>query len=316
MSIDELVAVCPPPKSPVHARGEWSAVEAKLGALPADYRALIETYGSGSFGDLTPLNPFDPNEHVDLIRAGQGVLAGDRHTRKTHFDHLESLPLHPDAGGFLPCALLGNGGHVYWRTNGDPDAWPVYVLPSRELRGTELAMSLTSLLARWLDGRETPDGLGEVDEVHFEPSAAPAKRIEVYFNPIADERETAAARIAKHLGKTKSKGKHVSASSGQWHFLAGNDWKITFNHHGEGFAQLWIDVPPADESVLEPLIVAIPDALGWTYRDIVTVGERDTRVPTWLHVPRTEPQEDSPVRSKAKPKTTSKSKSAPKKKSK
>lgn len=172
MSIDELIAVCPPPDVPLHARGDWAAVEARLGPLPADYKALIETYGSGRFGELMPLDPFDPNENVELVRVARMILDGDRETRRSFPEHLEGLPLHPEPGGLLPWAVHGNGGFVYWRMHGPPDRWPVMVLPSRELHGEEVAISATTLIARWLDGGDVPSALGDAEGARFVPSRA------------------------------------------------------------------------------------------------------------------------------------------------
>src|SRR5688572_9224139 len=70
-TIEDLVALVPPPTEPVDARGDWHEVEAALGlALPADFKALIERYGLGQFVDhITPLTPF--GAHGLLIERAQ-----------------------------------------------------------------------------------------------------------------------------------------------------------------------------------------------------------------------------------------------------
>jgi len=48
-----------PADQPADAKGDWSTIERILGTgLPADFRELIETYGSGTFGgSLRLFNP-------------------------------------------------------------------------------------------------------------------------------------------------------------------------------------------------------------------------------------------------------------------
>ncbi|MBB3732477.1 SMI1/KNR4 family protein [Nonomuraea dietziae] len=71
-TIDDLVALVPPPTEPVDARGDWHEVEAALGlALPTDFKALIERYGLGQFVDhITPLTPFGAHGPADRARSG------------------------------------------------------------------------------------------------------------------------------------------------------------------------------------------------------------------------------------------------------
>src|SRR5260370_16561952 len=66
-ALAQLVAVVPPPARV--PRIDWTEVENRLGfPLPDDYRALMETYGEGSFDDfLWLLHPTSPNPNLNLI---------------------------------------------------------------------------------------------------------------------------------------------------------------------------------------------------------------------------------------------------------
>jgi hypothetical protein len=159
MSIEALVEVCRPPARPKFASGDWTRVTRVLGALPPDYRRLIERYGSGSFaGRVTIFNPFDPNPYVELIASAMRALETDRATRHEFPDDYQ-FPLYPEPGGILPWAITDGGDTLYWMEAGEPAAWPIVIVGARELAGETFDLCVTDFLARWLTGAIAPTTL-------------------------------------------------------------------------------------------------------------------------------------------------------------
>jgi len=135
-ALAQLVAAVPPPAEVV--RIDWSEVEDRLGfPLPADYHALMETYGEGSFDDfLWLLHPTSSNPNLNLIE--------ELHAQR------EALALDPDGVGPRPQELVHwastyNGDSVYWKFDSERrlgssvivnesrgDAWPEYDLSATE----------------------------------------------------------------------------------------------------------------------------------------------------------------------------------------
>ena len=59
--------------------GSWETVEGTLGfRLPADFKAIVSTYGAGTFGEFIHLlNPFAPGEGC-LKECSARILDADR----------------------------------------------------------------------------------------------------------------------------------------------------------------------------------------------------------------------------------------------
>lgn len=71
----------PPPQS-ASSVPDWAGIEQRL-RLPADYKRLVETYGSGAFDDfIRVLQPSETNEHIDLLRQRKVRRLGDRVSRR------------------------------------------------------------------------------------------------------------------------------------------------------------------------------------------------------------------------------------------
>lgn len=149
MSITNLVDLVPPPPQPreLGAANEWSKVEAQLGtSLPADYKDLIATYGTGQFNEyLTVFNPFAANEHRNLLALKEKILSAYR-TSQNMFPDEYPLPTFPTAGGLLPWARSDNGDTFYWITGEEPDTWPVYVIKTNSAQYRYDLNSITFLL--------------------------------------------------------------------------------------------------------------------------------------------------------------------------
>src|SRR6266481_1587691 len=125
MSIQELAQVLPAPQSPVDAAGErsgWLAVEAELKtALPEDYKAFIETYGSGTVdGFLRIFNPFAVDRNVNLMSRMPEMMWALNEVRPTAL-MTPGLRLYPETNGALPFGVSHNGDFLMWVTVGRPD---------------------------------------------------------------------------------------------------------------------------------------------------------------------------------------------------
>lgn len=153
--LDRLRMLLPEPSVPVEApvAGDWDALHERLGyALPADYQAFIDQYGSGVIdGFAWVLNPFSANENIRFPEASDRQLAILRWVRE---QGTETLPyqVHPEAGGLALWAETANGDCFYWVTDGPPDGWRVTVNESRAPNWHDHPGPMSALLADLLDG--------------------------------------------------------------------------------------------------------------------------------------------------------------------
>lgn len=140
-----LTALVPPPEHPTLGEHSWEWLFVRLGTrLPADFVALMDTYGSGT------------------------RLYRDK--RDTWPDHYP-LPVWPETGGILPFAWTIDADWLAWLTIGDPDDWPVIHL-SRHFSGHRSVMTcaVTDLLLDWARGGPLFDLEWEDDEDSLEDS--------------------------------------------------------------------------------------------------------------------------------------------------
>ena len=166
-ALQRLTALVPPPPEPVEPAEEarWPEIEQALGtALPSDYKALLATYGSGTFDEeLWLFSPFAPPGDGNLLDECPAVLA----------DYAESRRRFPDPGGVLPLGRSDTGNELYWVTEGQPDDWPVALFGSRsprhEVHPGGIVAFLAALAAGELDTRLLPEGLRRRDRHSFTP---------------------------------------------------------------------------------------------------------------------------------------------------
>ncbi|MCH5676123.1 SMI1/KNR4 family protein [Streptomyces gilvus] len=71
-TLEALIRLAPPPAQP--PTGDWEPVETALHReLPADYKALVDTYGSGAFcGYIELLVPTDVRKAYDIVAYNDG----------------------------------------------------------------------------------------------------------------------------------------------------------------------------------------------------------------------------------------------------
>lgn len=145
MSVKKLLALIAPPESPLDAVGNWNAAEIVAGTeFPADFRGLIERYGTGAFfqGHLTVFNP--------LTIEGQALIKHTLDIYRPFRNETHPLPfaLHPERPGLLPWGRDDNGGGYFWLTKGKIERWPVvYLGHASEGFPVQLPVNVTTFLS-------------------------------------------------------------------------------------------------------------------------------------------------------------------------
>ena len=160
MAIDELTELLGAGTAGTPAT--WDEVEARLGKrLPADYKAFIDRYGTGSIGDfLWVLTPATENPFLNFFEKGNVMLDGYRQLRASwprEYPHTA----YPEEGGLLPWAVSDNGDELYWLTEGDPDQWPT-VIVSRGVPHEEYRMPMGDFLAGLITRRIESNAIAEL----------------------------------------------------------------------------------------------------------------------------------------------------------
>lgn len=169
-ALDELRRLVPPPPAGEREPVRWERAEEELGlALPADYKALIDEYGAGSFDDfLWVFEPYHDNQFLDLLWQTPNHLRVLR-TLVEDGGGEEPYLLRSEPGGLVSWGLTDNGDMCFWHvTSRDPSEWTVALRPSRSSQWHRFEGALTEFLVEMLSGRERvsifPEGV---------PSSAP-----------------------------------------------------------------------------------------------------------------------------------------------
>jgi hypothetical protein len=133
--LEGLLRVLRAPAQPIEPAvpEDLDATERELGLrLPADFRAFVQLFGSGSIGEFLHIrNPSSANPYIRLVDAHRAQTAVLHELR----DSGEDLPyaIHPEPGGLILWAESSNGDCCYWVADppADPDAWPIAVNEAR-----------------------------------------------------------------------------------------------------------------------------------------------------------------------------------------
>lgn len=154
-SVEELLRLVPRPTGTRPAgRSVWGEVEFRLEvSLPADYKSVVDAYGSGAFGGfIWLLQPCSANQALDLARQVASRLDALRVVRgggePVPFDLGDAF-----GGELLPWGFTENGDVCYWvRKRGEPpEMWSVAVNEARgpawELYDGSVADFLVSVLS-------------------------------------------------------------------------------------------------------------------------------------------------------------------------
>ncbi len=167
MSIEELRQVLPPPKKPRRTGSikEWGAVEHRLGIIfPSDAKAFAVTYGDGVLGgSVSLLLPM--GKPWDLWYSGiDQLLVAYRYLQEVEPWDWEGwpYPFEIRPSGLMPWADGPDGAILCWVMEGEPDKWPIVSGIGGE-GGRRYEETMTSLLAKWIEGRLVLEGFPPLD---------------------------------------------------------------------------------------------------------------------------------------------------------
>jgi hypothetical protein len=150
MSIAKLVTLLPPPANPrdTGTAQQWMTVEARLqSALPSDYKAYIDTYGTGVIGYLVrPHNPFATAPLFDLFAQIEAIS----HTRRAYAASFGAdwcpYPLYPEPEGLLPWGNTLDGDTLFWHMRGAADSWSTIIAEVKSKTFETFADPMTGFL--------------------------------------------------------------------------------------------------------------------------------------------------------------------------
>jgi hypothetical protein len=174
--MNRLFHLIAPPAKPVETvtPKSWKETEAFLGVpLPADYKDLIDHYGTGSFGDLiTVYNPFTQIEYLNLFYALDTLQQADRQTQKLgdpSWTAVKPYAYFPATEGLLPWGCTRNLSQLFfWQVKGAPADWETifYNLRSGEYEVWKYPLSifLYRLFTRQIESVLLPEDFPGTEE--------------------------------------------------------------------------------------------------------------------------------------------------------
>jgi hypothetical protein len=185
MSIESLIKIVRPPTEPVEGAdpSQWAAVEARLGtALPEDYMAFAECFGSGTFDDfILPFTPTASSMQQNLFSGIDLQLEARRLKRMNHpYDKkaiVHPFALYPEPNGLLVWgSTASHGDYLYWHAQGHPNQWKVVLYNLRDGRHQTFDQGMTDFLAslcsRSIHSNLLPHDFPGPDPVRFVPARA------------------------------------------------------------------------------------------------------------------------------------------------
>jgi hypothetical protein len=149
MAIQELIAVVPPPTSPLEAgpREKWDAVQSHLGTkLPLDLLEFGLTYGTGKFAGqgIWVFNPFA----AVYLQEIEETLSIWRSLKEGEGEQEVPFSVFPDMPRLFPWAADEGGAGLFWLIDGDPQEWPIVVRGHEETKYDQFEMEMTTFLAK------------------------------------------------------------------------------------------------------------------------------------------------------------------------
>ncbi|VTS07908.1 hypothetical protein [Tuwongella immobilis] len=157
MSFINLFDIVKPPLSPLNQR-EWSTVESRSGiTFPVEFKKIVDSFGLGEWGEWVIL--FGPGFFppvYDIEIAPFEILDGEREFIKdlTSAELRIEFPysLWPEKGGLFPFGVTVQSDRLYWKTDSDPDKWPIVLQASRDTMTEIYHMSTPEFLSRLISG--------------------------------------------------------------------------------------------------------------------------------------------------------------------
>jgi len=161
MSINNLLAVLPPPTTPNEAGAgkQWPMIDGMF--FPSDYVEFINVYGSGRIADfLVVFNPFSQNEDINFFDQFSLVLSDFNELVASDRDYF-NYPLYPVENGLIPVGVTDNGDYIFWvvTSRQNSDEWQVAIIASRSPEVEYFQGTLTSVLEGLLMGRLSSSSL-------------------------------------------------------------------------------------------------------------------------------------------------------------
>ncbi|KOV34081.1 hypothetical protein ADK60_11850 [Streptomyces sp. XY431] len=261
-TIDDLLALVPPPTNPIDASGDWAQVENALSLeLPSDFKSLIGSYGLGQFVDfITPLTPFGSRNR--LLQSAQQLLETERPFREANPDECP-YPYFPEAGGLLEWAGTDNGDRLCWVTGGHPDTWTVVVWNPRGCYYDAHETGAAGFLHGWLSGRLNTTVFAANEHVTA-PWFEPFRELKHVYIKLTDGRRTYPERLRvlrEALSPTADRGGYGDEDGRQDHFDATElGWRLTYETaYGH---RIRIAFPPADEDQVRSTLLAAIHSMG------------------------------------------------------
>lgn len=155
-ALEELRNVLPPPETPREAGSpaDWAIAERALNfVFPGDYKEFVNVYGTGGVNDFIWLISPMPVDRPPLDQSYLlGPVASLRQMREEFGARACPYPLYPEPSGLVAWGQTTNGDMLYWRTEGQPETWPVVIADIRSAEFEEHPESMTSFLAKVLTG--------------------------------------------------------------------------------------------------------------------------------------------------------------------
>jgi hypothetical protein len=146
MALNLLLTVLSPPDKPVEVPSTeaWKTIEKELCPLPADYKAFVNQFGTGTIDRfIWILNPASKNPYLNFSQI-KPILDGLRELKKS--GEACPYPLFPEEGGLLPFGKSDNGDVLYWLTIGEPERWLIVVNAARDASYEKFPCDMTSFL--------------------------------------------------------------------------------------------------------------------------------------------------------------------------
>ncbi len=273
-----LLSEAPPPSLPVDAGEEkrWNDFQRTIGtALPADYKWLINTYGSGVFrGILVLWNPFSKDKEINLLKQVTPVLKSFGQRFRGEFP----LPCFPEPGGLLPFGGDQDRVYLFWKTLGPPEQWHIVHYKSDDGGYRIYPMGIVEFLVQWIAGRIPDSFLGP-------GNCRTVVKRDLIFRPFHEYRVSgrpidASSENANRLPRTVLERSPMTTRDEaiEW-FNSQGHYAFEIDTYAEG--ALFVSTSASDEdetgsrAALGNLVALRPDSGRWIVESVPALGMGD-----------------------------------------
>ncbi|MEU4428650.1 SMI1/KNR4 family protein [Actinoplanes sp. NPDC024001] len=270
MSIQQLLALAPAPGQGVdvaHPR-DFPALEAELGlTLPADFKELLVSYGTGRFLDY--LLPYPVAGSGMTLRLNTLLLEGHEFSRAM-FPEWYPYPIYPEAGGLLLWGGTQHGHNLCWLTEGEPDEWPVIVWQPDDNEYHRYDGNAVAFLTDWLRGA-LPQALPSPAPgaaVWFEPARDLAE-LHVFLDGGAGDFAERAESLRRRFGTVQSRGSTAHGEHYEDRFATTQSWRVTYSQSPQE-RRVRIAFPAGEQDAARAAVLAAVSGVGHRVRHIET----------------------------------------------